>query len=110
MGTCETPNPPRFAFSRLGPALQHLLWLVRGRNRGRQHGISSIFSACCLFDTLKGALTYRKIDAHWRCGPVPNDKALRFEERVACNFFPAMGSRPAPPTRRAGRGCRSTRL
>src|SRR5260370_38348181 len=53
MGTCETPNPPRFAFSRLGPALQHLLWLVRGRNCGRQHGISSIFSACCLFDTLK---------------------------------------------------------
>jgi hypothetical protein len=52
MGTCETPNRSRFAFSRFGPALQHLLWLVRGRNCGRQHGISSIFSACCLFDTL----------------------------------------------------------
>src|SRR5260370_40342134 len=53
MGTCETPNPPRFAFSRLGPALQHLLWLVRVRTCGRTHGISSIFASCCLFDTLK---------------------------------------------------------
>src|SRR5260370_30542600 len=59
---------------------------------------------------LRRALTYRKIDAHWRCGPVPNDKPLPVKERIACNFLPAKGSRPVSSTRRGGGVCRSVAL
>src|SRR5258707_9529136 len=90
MGTCEAPNPPRFAFSRLGPALQHLLWLVRGRNCGRQHGISSIFPACCLFDTLRvEESTDLSQNRHTGDAARCQRQAIAVKERITCNSFPA---------------------
>ena len=73
MGTCETPNRSRFAFSRSGREL----WLVRGRNCGRQHENLQIFY-CVAFLARVGARENAdcEIDTHqinhagWRPPPL----------------------------------------